>query len=207
MTAGCQIPVIDHTALGVSRLATQYRESTNLIGYLSAFLAESDELETTFQELLCNRTIEEATGTTLDHIGTLVGQSRFLKAPTDDVWFGFLGTYNSGGFADSTIPGSGALFRSTSDPEFETIELSDEDYRTYIQARIINNHTSATLQEVVDALRFFLPDSDAITITEQFPAAVAFDFQSSSDEELVAILFLNDLVPRAAGVEYIVTFS
>jgi len=201
MALGCKIPIIDHTALGISRLATQYTESTNFIGFLTAFLTQSDDLETAAQQVLCERTIDDAEGVTLDHIGVLVGQSRTVRTANTTTYFGFDGSFNSGTFG-STGNTDGAIFRSLSDADFNTQTLTDADYRDFIRGRIIRNHTSGTIEEVISALRLFIPLPTTITISENYPASANITFSIGVDEELVAILFLNDLVPRPICVEY-----
>ncbi len=72
---------IDHKALAVSRVATQYRDSVNLIGYIKSLLYEADTLEQVFNELLEKRWIDTADGVNLDILGSIVGQSReFIDA-------------------------------------------------------------------------------------------------------------------------------
>ena len=70
------ITQIDHDALGLSRLATQFRESTNLKNYILNLLVEANTLEQLFLDIINTRTIDSATDATLDFIGDLVGQSR-----------------------------------------------------------------------------------------------------------------------------------
>lgn len=46
------IDIINHRDLAESRLATQFKESPNLIAYIRALIRENDELESVFQDLL-----------------------------------------------------------------------------------------------------------------------------------------------------------
>lgn len=75
---------IDHRALALSRLITQYRESTNLRDYLYGLLVESPNLEQVFQDLINKRSINTATGANLDNIGSIVGQLRQVGDQTLD---------------------------------------------------------------------------------------------------------------------------
>lgn len=70
------ITPIDHRALALSRLITQYRESTNMRNYIYGLLVEANNLEQTFQDLINLRSISFATGVNLDNIGEIVGQLR-----------------------------------------------------------------------------------------------------------------------------------
>ena len=55
------IEKIDHQERAVSRLITQYREAANLKGYTAALVAENNDLEQVFCDLLNLRTIDTAT--------------------------------------------------------------------------------------------------------------------------------------------------
>ena len=66
----------DITDKGLGRLAFQYADSTKFKEYISAFLAEFEELETSRLQLLNERLLDNAEGSQLDDIGDLVGQPR-----------------------------------------------------------------------------------------------------------------------------------
>ena len=70
------ITQIDHEVLGVSRLATQFRESPNLIAYILNLLLEANTLEQLFIDIANNRYLDTATGIQLDILGIIVGQPR-----------------------------------------------------------------------------------------------------------------------------------
>jgi len=67
---------IDHEILGESRLATQFRESTNLIAYILNLLLEANTLEQLFFDINTGRYLDSAVGTQLDILGSIVGQPR-----------------------------------------------------------------------------------------------------------------------------------
>ena len=46
---------IDHNSLAISRLATQFKESTNLINYIRALLVEANNLE----EVFCDNQLDQ----------------------------------------------------------------------------------------------------------------------------------------------------
>ncbi len=75
---------IDHKALALSRLITQYRESSNLISYQQGLLVEAQNLEDMFQQLINERSINTATNAQLDDVGNIVGQSRQVGDQTLD---------------------------------------------------------------------------------------------------------------------------
>lgn len=61
---------------GIDRLAYQFEDSLNLIGFLEAFLAEFDELQLSGAQLLDERTISTSEGIQLDICGEIVGLER-----------------------------------------------------------------------------------------------------------------------------------
>lgn len=73
---------IDHEELAISRLATQFRESTNLINYIKALLTEADTLEQVLMDVIDKRWIDTAEGIQLDILGTIVAQSRLVDLET-----------------------------------------------------------------------------------------------------------------------------
>lgn len=60
------------------------RQPTNIVDLLAILLAPFNELETAFNDLLLNRTIDTATGDALEAIGRIVGQPRIGDAIGDD---------------------------------------------------------------------------------------------------------------------------
>lgn len=67
---------IDHKQLAISRLASQFKESPQLISYIKCLLIEANTLESVFSDLITKRWIDTATGQNLDVLGTIVGQKR-----------------------------------------------------------------------------------------------------------------------------------
>ena len=69
----------------IARLSYQFKTSTNLIDFLKAFLAESDELYDSEQILLSDRNLDDAEGVQLDGLGQIVGITR-PAGETDDIY-------------------------------------------------------------------------------------------------------------------------
>lgn len=69
----------------IDRLSFQFSTSSNLINFLKAFLAESDELYDSEQELLTDRNLDTAIGAQLDGLGQIVGIIR-PSGETDDIY-------------------------------------------------------------------------------------------------------------------------
>ncbi len=70
--------VIDHNALGLSRVIKQFQGSPNFLAYLSAQFAISNELEAVLQQMLMMPDWPSQIGAQLDIIGRIVGCSRLV---------------------------------------------------------------------------------------------------------------------------------
>ncbi len=75
----------DITDKGIGRLAYQYADSDKFKDFISGFLAEFEELETSRLQLLNERFLDVAVGSQLDDLGELVGQSR-PDGASDDLY-------------------------------------------------------------------------------------------------------------------------
>ncbi len=81
--------ITDHVARGIERLPEQYKGKEKIEGFVSALLAEAQNLENTFEDLQLNRSIETAVGDALDRLGVIVGLAR-LPGQTDTTYRSFL---------------------------------------------------------------------------------------------------------------------
>jgi hypothetical protein len=68
----------DYVAQAKARLLEQYKNSTNLSSVIEALVVQLQETEGMFIDLRDNRTLDNATGTTLDMIGSIVGVARIV---------------------------------------------------------------------------------------------------------------------------------
>lgn len=74
--SAASLPVYDHEATALARLAQYLRDKPNTTAVLGAFTAQHQDLETAVQQLLVDRTLDNAFGEQLDILGDLVGQPR-----------------------------------------------------------------------------------------------------------------------------------
>lgn len=142
--------------------------------------------------------LDNAWGDRLDKIGKIVGRSRIVERGYAKKYFGFEGTANAKTF------GEGAFFSILRDSGYEATELSDEQYRFFIRAKIAKNIVSAHissqtgrtgLQDTVDFLfksKAFVVDNKNMTMT------VYID--ESFDTDDLRIITDEDLLPTPQGV-------
>ena len=191
---------IDHQVLAISRLITQYREASNLIAYIEAFTAQSNEIEVMFQELLEDRWVDTAIGAQLDILGEIVGQPRVIPAYDTIPYFGFDTSIGAGTFGTLAVPATGELFRRVDDLEFVAGTLTDTNYRIYIKAKILKNITDTSIDSVIGVSQAIFPTL-TLTITESgVNAHLAFN-TALTDAQKLTIVYGN-LYQKPAGVSY-----
>jgi hypothetical protein len=190
--------LINHKELAESRLATQFKESINLINYLKALLVEADNLEQVFQDLLNKRWIDTAEGVQLDIIGAIVGQPRILVDATILSYFGFSPDPGAQSFGTVNDPSIGGRFRGKDESTTGNRGLTDDEYRVYIRARIVKNSIIPTLPELLSFLKFLFEVEQIIIIDGAMHYTVQFGRILTANEK--AFLLNTDLVPKVAAV-------
>lgn len=198
---------IHHKELAISRLATQFRESTNLISYIRTLLLEADNLEQVFCDLLEKRWIDTAEGVQLDILGSIVGQSReFIDAEIFD-YFGFFDNSQAQSFGTITNPSVGGRFRLVDEPTTGIRQLVDDEYRLFIKARIVRNSTSSTPEEIISQIRYIFDSPLVLFVDGDTRYEVSIGRRLGLNEK--SILVDTDIVPKTAGVlaSYVTEFD
>ena len=199
--------VINHKEKAESRLATEYRDSVRLIGYIRSLLYDANNLEQVFKDIVDNRWIETASGVNLDILGSIVGQSReFIDAEIFD-YFGFFDNPIAQSFGTVDDPGIGGRFRIIGEPTQGLRQLSDDEYRLFIKARIIKNTTSSTPEEIISLLGFLFDTDLILFIDGNTSYDISIGKRLSLNEK--SIISQTDIVPKTAGVSasYITEFD
>jgi hypothetical protein len=202
--------LINHKQLAESRLATQFRESTNLISYIKSLLVEADTLEQVFQDIVYKRRIENAENAQLDILGAIVGQSRRItvpiRQPSEFLYFGFDPYRYAGSLGDSDDPGVGKRFISLGEFPSTSLLLNDESYRTYIRARIARNSTASTPENIISHIKFIFGTDSVILVDGNTKYEVSIG-KELSDPEIFTLL--SNIIPKTVGVrvDYTVQFS
>ena len=187
----------------VARLIQIYRDKPKFIALITLYANIAQEIEDTVFDMLLLRDVETAVGAQLDVIGRIVGQSRQIADADPFVFFGFLDGVipdaTTGSFGDLGNPATGERFRSIDEDVSGDVSLADPEYRLFIKARIIKNHTRGTLNEIIAATTL-IAETDTYTITES-KMQVDINFTPDSISVTTLNLLQNfDLLPRPAGV-------
>ena len=198
---------IEHKELAISRIATQFKESTNLITYIKTLLLESDNLEQVFCDLLEKRWIDTADGVQLDILGSIVGQSReFIDAEVFD-YFGFSINPISQSFGTLNDLGTGGRFRFINESVSGLRKLTDDEYRLFIKARIMANSTSSTPEDIISQIRFIFDSPLVLLVDGDTKYEINIGRRLTLNEK--SILSNTHLIPKTAGVigSYVTEFD
>lgn len=150
--------------------------------------------------------LDNATGHRLDIIGEIVGISRIVPLVIPKIAFGFDGYANARGFDDKFLTLSDrAPFRDKFERAYTDLQLSDNDYRFFIRAKVALNSGSgymvsddkASIQDVIVALF----DGAAYVIDKKDMTLVLYVSPTYDLVRLTAILQLG-LLPKPQGVRY-----
>lgn len=198
---------IDHKVLAESRLATQFRESINLIAYIKALLVEANTLEQVFCDLLEKRWIDTAEGVNLDIIGSIVGQSReFIDAEIFD-YFGFFDNPQAQSFGSISNASLGGRYKFIGEATTGIRQLTDDEYRLFIKARITRNSTSSTPEQIIAQIRYIFDSPLVLFVDGDTRYEVSIGKRLGLNEK--SILFDTDIIPKTAGVQatYVTEFD
>lgn len=193
---------INHGDLAESRLATEFREATNLINYIRSLIKENDNLEQVFQDLLNDRFIDTAEGVQLDILGVIIGQDRDFKIEVVETFFGFRGAIGGDTFGTSGDSNQGSNFRSISDVEFDSVTTDDETYRILIRAKVAKNISRSTINETIDIVLQGITSATTVVVSENM-AEFRLQFPGTLSDNDKLLLARTPYVPRPAGVSLI----
>ena len=203
---------IDLEQLSYDQLASEYKNSTNLIGHMNIQVKQQQELLDVFCSISEMLDVETAIGDQLDIIGRIVGIDILLVNAKEFEFFGFTGGLtNNLGFGDLFDNTVGGPFISFGQGTGSNIILNDEQYRILIKAKIItNNGYRSTPEELIELLKFTF-NIENFTVTESTMAVFVMigDPISSFERNLINLIIEDPLggdpgylIPQTLSVRY-----
>lgn len=198
---------IDYLEEARDRVTEQFKNKQIIDRYIQLLIDQQNGLQNVFKDLIQKRSIDEATGSTLDLIGEIVGQPRELVSADLYNFFGFLGEPQAesfGQFDDKTI---GGYFYSMGTAMGGNILLDDETYRLFIKAKTLKNTTSCTPEEFIQFINSIF-GTTVTSITEgpeaQFTVFIGTPLNSFQQALLNYATFSQGyearLIPKPVGV-------
>ena len=145
----------------VELVLSQYKASTNLLAYIDAYMEELAELTTAMISTYVYRYPSLAFGKMLDTVAEIVGVGRRLTGAAPLGLFGFYEEAASLGFSDATmnIP-TGGVLRSDGESIIGDLLLTDEELRRYIQAKILINTQTPSVDNMYKYTDYLYGSSD-----------------------------------------------
>lgn len=189
---------INHTEIGLSRIALQYSESEKFRAWISALMGFAQELETSYQQIALQTDIDIATGVNLDVIGDIVGVSRIIPASIAVQFFGFEAQPGATVFGEEGTA-IGARFRNEGESDVATSVLQDPEFRLLIRAKIIKNHSRGTTEDLLAGLAY-LANTDAAVVEDLGDMAIGVAIGRLLTFQEVALIATLDILPRPDGV-------
>ncbi len=141
-----------------------YLLSFNDIANISKYSGtRAQYLEDVLWNILYSNDVETANGTWLDYIGEKVGMPRaYFASPVDG--FTFNGTSDQGF-------GAGKFLSSYGTGSSTKTLRSNADYRNAIKAKIIQNNTDCSVDELINACKLLF-NASIVLVTESYPAGL-----------------------------------
>ena len=189
-----EFEIVDYLEEAKTRVTDQFKNKPTFDKYLDLLLRGSVELQETFKHLQQLRSIDTATGVSLDNIGEIVGISRGLVSAEIFTYFGnrdVTGTIpnpQGGRYGSLTDSSVGAPWYSLNGPLGISREPSDEEYRLIIKAKIVKNRTLARPEDEFAPAKVRIGIGKILSTVER---GLLFNLQGS-----------GSLLPKTAGVNY-----
>lgn len=149
-----QFEMLDHFEEMKERVTLTFEERRVLNKYLQLFSTSTMEMQEVIRQLMQERSIDTAIGVQLDIIGDIVGQPREIMDAEFVEWFGYYGWPSSRSYGVLGRTDIGGRYWDGDSPLTSSVFLDDDQYRTFIKAKIVKNVTRATPEDVIDYLKF-----------------------------------------------------
>lgn len=181
----------------------QFKDKAVFLKYLDLLLGGSYEALLTLRDLMQLRSIDTATGEQLDVLGRIVGQGRVLIGADTYKNFAFEGVPISSTFGSKNNEELGGYWYSAGRPAGDNIVLNDDQYRTFIKAKIMQNTTTGTVEDTLRFLNFVFGVQALITYNEGGKAIIRLNRRLSPFERALSLWQNADnshFIPRPLGV-------
>jgi len=180
---------LSETSDGLDRLAFQFKDSVNLRGTLSSFLAQFEDILAANIDLGVQRYLAHATGVQLDGLGEIVGLVRPVIQGDSFGSFGFDPDPEALGFGSLTDPNVGGHFFSDVDYE----PMGDDFYRELITLKIAINTTNMNVDDTITVL------SNLFDTTVKYELVGTFDViyyleRDLTQHESILLNFMPELI-------------
>lgn len=197
----------EYLAEARDRVTEQFKEKGVFDRYLQLLIEQQSSLQQVFKDLIQKRSVDEATGETLDVIGRIVGQPRELISANLFKFFGFQGALAADTFGELGVSGVGSRFFNLGESQSGNVLLDDPTYRLFIKAKILKNRTASTPEEFLTFVNFlFGTETSAILSEGEASYTILFGRELSPFEQVLLNYvstsqgYESRLIPKTVGV-------
>lgn len=198
---------VDYLEEARDRITEAFKGKDIIDRYLQLLIDQQQDLQQVFKDLLQKRSIDEATGATLDIIGEIVGQPRELISADLFNFFGFQGALKADTFGDFGQPQIGSKFYDFGTPFGGNVLLDDETYRLFIKAKILKNTTASTPEEFLTFINFMFGTTTTALLEEGDAEYIVLFGRELSIFEQTLLNYVSTsqgypsrLIPKTVGV-------
>lgn len=198
---------LDYLEEARGRVTEQFKSADILDRYLQLLIAQQQELQQVFKDLLQKRSIDEATGAQLDIIGEIVGQPRELISVDLYTFFGFQGAPNADSFGELGNSTIGGIFYNLGTPLGGNVLLDDATYRLFIKAKILKNNTRCTPEEFLQFINTMFGTTQTAIVEGPEAEFLVFIGRPLSNFEQNLLTYVSTsqgypsrLIPKPVGV-------
>jgi hypothetical protein len=192
----------DLQARALDRIASQFQDSPNLIGHISAFVTEAEALQTAIHDMIDGLNVDDAKGVHLDAIGHIVGVEREWLNPGTFTNFAYAGAPNAQSYGTVATPSVGGRYASVTTLGAGGSLMEDVDLRLMIKTRAIANRSDSGADSIFAMIRaaFPFPALRSIYISEYDFAEVTITIGHDLTSIQQSLLLYTDIIHVAAGV-------
>lgn len=196
----------DYLAEAMSRITWQFKDSSNIETLMRIWLGGYQEIQKVLLEMQLINDVDIATGAQLEVIGDIVGQPRELVNVNSTGFFGFESDSGAKPFG-STSNGAGGLYYSIYDPASGNIQLSDGLYKLFIKAKIRNNNTGGSPEDIIAAAKDIFQTDTVELLEGDYADIYLYIGRPWNDDSLTVFPGLDEtaiaarLLPIPAGVQ------
>lgn len=202
-----EVEQIDYLTEAQERLTSQFQDKENINLLLELLIWQQYELQQVFTDLIQKRSIDTATGATLDILGDIVGQPRELIDAELIEYFAFNGYPLAASYGDLNNSSLGGQYWDLNKSLAGNILLTDEQYRLFIKAKIMKNTTSATPNEFLNFIKFVFNAPTSLILAEGGAEFTILVGKELSAFEQVLLTYVSNkagynsyFVPKPVGV-------
>lgn len=187
-------------------LIKQYYYKPKAKGEISTYAQEGAETFAFFNGLIPAFDVDKAQGAQLDIIGRLVGIPRLMSSMLAKKFFGFRGGSDAQTFADKFYDViESAPFKDKFARIYSDLQLSDDDYRFFIKAKIAINNASAFIATdeftSIQSIISYLFGDEAYVVDNQDMSITLYVSPSINVDRLNLVNILR-LLPKPQTVNY-----